>query len=366
MINKRIYINLASFLALSALLVYLGLTHLVMQQPPGSTLMADFTDASGLQPRNDVTMRGVPVGSISEVRLVDDLARVEIALDPGVVVPGGTEAQIVRRSPIGELTLELDPGDGEPLADGAIIEAGDTLPPPDVAKTIEVFAEVLHAVPSEDLSTTTRELARAVDGRGRDLARLSEAGAELPERILEIRRQLEALIRTGPKVTGVFADNADVLADDITQTRLVAEMLRDNRFELVELYRNGARFSEIAADLLISEKANLACLVDDFGTINAVMAKKKHLEDLVGTLEMNHFFFDGIEQIVQVGIDDNTWFRVQVLAHQEPAARDYHPNRPVPEVFAGNACRSRYGRGVGPANQGRIELAPGSKLHRGK
>jgi phospholipid/cholesterol/gamma-HCH transport system substrate-binding protein len=364
--RKRVFVNLLSFLALSALLVYIGMTNFIVQQAQGMVLNAEFTDASGLQPRNDVTMRGTPVGSVSTVKLVDDLARVEIILDPGVDVPKGTIAEIVRRSPIGELTLELNPGEGPPLEDGAIIEASDTIPPPDVAKTIEVFAEVLHAVPSNDLHAVTRELANAVRGRGGDLARLSEAGADLPERILEVENELEALIKTGPQVTGVFADNADVLADDITQTKILAQILRDRRYDLLKLYREGASFSETYAGFLSEEKSNIACLIDDFGTINAVMAEGDNLHDLAATLDKNHFFFDAVEQTVQVGVDTNTWFRVQVLPHQEPQGRSYHPHRAVPDVYAGNACRSRYGPGVGPANRGGVDLAPGSKLHRGR
>ena len=145
MSRTRTMINIVAFLVLSALLVYLGATNLVFYEAQGSSLKAVFEDASGLLPRNDVTMRGVPVGSVRDVQLNEDgYALVTMGLQPGTEVPDGTQAEIVRRSPIGELTIELVPGDGEPLEDGATIAVFDTVPPPDLSRTIEVFADILH------------------------------------------------------------------------------------------------------------------------------------------------------------------------------------------------------------------------------
>lgn len=354
----RVVINVVTFILVSTFLVYLGAKNLVFTRDQGSTLHAEFTDASGLLPRNDVTMQGIPVGAVGEVELNEKgYVDVEILLDQGVEVPQGSIAEIVRRSPIGELTMELVPGEGPPLQDGATIAVDDTLPPPDVSKTLEVLADLLHEVPSEDLDTVVSELAAALEGRSRDLARLTESGVLIPERLLEIETELRALIETGPELTGVLADNADVLADDITQTALLADLLRDNRHELIELNRNGASFLTTAGRMLDRDKANLSCLISDFADINEEIAD--HRGDLAGTLDTNHFFFGAVEQAVQVGLDDWTWFRVQLLPHQEPAGATYAPHRDPPQVFPARGCTSPYGPGVGPAT-GDVATAPES------
>lgn len=358
--KHRTLINVTTFMLLSAALVYFGADKLLFQQKGGPTLAAEFTDASGLLPRNDVTLRGVVVGSVDDVVLTDGGVKVEMVLNPGTEIPEGTKALIVRRSPIGELTIELEPGDGPPLANGAVIPVADTIPPPDVSTTIEAMADVLHAVPSEDLTTVVSELATAVNGRAEDLAKFSEASAVLPERLLEIRQELTSLIENGPKVTSVFADNAEVLADDITQTAGLAEILRDRRFDLVELYDNGGDFSRIAGDFLSDEKANLSCIIRDAGTLNSELIK--HLDDIAATLEDNHFFFDAAEQAVQKDNVGGTWFRVQLLPHTEPQARSYVPQRGVPDVYPGQGCNSRYGPGVGPSTEGNAVLVPQSEI----
>ncbi|MBI4259705.1 MAG: MCE family protein [Actinobacteria bacterium] len=367
MITRKTILNLAVFVGLAALLTVHVVNTLVIQQAPGRTVELAFADASGLAPRNDVTMRGVPVGSVATVELDRrGVAIVTIVLDPGITVPGGTRAGINRRSPIGDMVIELSPGRGEAIPDGARIGLADTTAAPDAEKTIEVLARVLHAVPSEDLSTLVHELAVALEGRGEDLASLSESTALLPERLLEVRERLEALIETGPEVTGVLADNADALADDITQTAALADILRDNRFDLVELMGSSARFAEQYGSFLGRHKANLACVIRDFGHINEVLARPDNLDSLAATLDLNHFFFVAVDKLVQTGKDDFDWFRVQLLPHQEPPAQAYPGQRPPPDVLAGKGCRSIYGPGVGPGTQpGGVVLVEGSELDDG-
>ena len=364
---RRTGVNVLVFMAISALLVFLGATTLVFQKGGGRTLNLNFADAAGLVSRNDVTMRGVPVGAVSNVTLMSSgTARVSVQLQPGITVPGGTKAQITRRSPIGDLVLDLTPGTGPALPSGATIALADTTGPPDPEKTIEALARVLHAVPSQDLGSLISELSAAVDGRGQDLATISKASADLPERILQVEQQLRALIETGPKVMDVLAQNSHALADDITQTAVLAGILRDRRYDLVNLMKNGASFAQVAGGLIASEKPNLACLIADFGNVNSTLAQRQHLADLESALDLNHYFFDAVWQAVQDGTDGLRWFRVKLLPFQQPAGRAYAPHRPPPNVYPGNACLSRYGPGVGPVTQpGAIWVAPGSKVFPG-
>jgi phospholipid/cholesterol/gamma-HCH transport system substrate-binding protein len=367
MIGKRVLINLCVFLGLTVLLVWYGASQLLLEKGGGKQVHVEFTDASGLGPRNDVTMRGVPVGAVKTVTLTPKgVADVVIQLQPGVEVPSGSKAEITRRSPIGDLTLDLKPGTGEDMEDGATIPVSATTTPPDPERTIAELAKVLGAVPSSDLSTLVHELSLAVDGRGEDLATLSRVSGELPARILEVRRQLDHLIRTGPVVTGVFAANAKALRDDIAQTAVLADILRDRRHDLVSLSENGASFATLYNELLTSQKANIACLFNSFGTVNAVLAEPNNLQNLKNVLELNHYFFDAVWQAVQVGHDGLAWFRVQLLPHQEPPGREYTGRRNPPDVYGGDACRSIYGKGVGRGTQpGPVWLAAGSQLHMG-
>src|SRR5439155_13424313 len=131
--------------------------------------------------------------------------------------------------------------------------------------------------------------------------------------------------------------------------------------------QNGSRFANVANDLLATEKPNLACLLGDFAHVNNVLAQQDALNNLVQVLDMNHYFFGGVEKLVlQSSTNPFKWFRVFFLPPQQPGARSYPQHRPPPDVYGADACRSMYGPGVGPATQSRPpKLLLGSKLFRG-
>lgn len=365
MIPRRTLLNVITFLVISGFLVWFGVTRFLFPADGGRTVVLETTNASGLLPRSDVTVRGVPSGSVQEVHLTErGTAIVTVTLDPGVTIPQGTTADITRRSPIGDITVELTPGQGATMEDGGTIPMQDVTTPPDPVETIRVMAEFLGAVAPENIDTVVTELATGLRGRGRDLATLAESGADLSERILLVQTELESLIERGPRVLDVLARNAPVLADDIVQTALLADILRDRRFDLVELMDNGANFAEVFGEILSAEKPNISCLVRDFGNVNATLARGQNLENLKDALDLNHFFFGAVEQSVLRGKDGYDWFRVHFLSPQQPPARSYR--RPPPDVFAASGCTSRYGPGVGPPDQPHDPyIAPGSALHRG-
>jgi ABC-type transporter Mla subunit MlaD len=207
------------------------------------------------------------------------------------------------------------------------------------------------------------ELAQGLKGRGEDLGSLSEAGNQLPTRILQVKAQLESLIQNGPKVLDVLAQNVGTLGDDIAKTAALADILRDKRYELVDLSRNGANFLDVFGQLLRSEKPNIACLLGDFAHVNQTLAEPKNLSNLRDVLNLNHIFFDAVEQAVQPSIKDPfSWFRVNFLPPQPVSAKTYGKHRPVPNAFPGGPCTSMYGPGVGADSQPDAHLVQGSRV----
>src|SRR5207244_7310765 len=108
------------------------------------------------------------------------------------------------------------------------------------------------------------------------------------------------------------------------------------------------------------------CFVSVLGAVNTPLAQPANLSNLVKTLQLNHYFFDGVWQSVQTGNDGLTWFRVDLLPPEQPSGNEHQPHRAPPGVYPGNGCSSIFGRGVGPMMQpGPVWLAHGSVLHRG-
>ena len=132
----------------------------------------------------------------------------------------------------------------------------------------------------------------------------------------------------------------------------LAQILAQRRYDLVSLSANGARFAQVASQLIASEKPNLACLLGDFAHVNGVLATPGNIQNLKDVLDLNHYFFGGVQQLVlQSTVDPYSWFRVFFLPPQQSSARTYAHHPAVPSVYGADSCRSMYGRGVGPARQ---------------
>ena len=83
---------------------------------------AQFNSASGLKPGTAVEIAGVEVGRIRGITLIEDRAKVKLAVNSSVKLYTDTIASIKSRGIIGEKFLSLSPGGG-----GDPLKPGDTI-----------------------------------------------------------------------------------------------------------------------------------------------------------------------------------------------------------------------------------------------
>ena len=105
----------------------------------GYHLKMPMTQIGQLAEQSEVSISGVGVGHVTKVELNDpgqtDQAIVTLELDPEFApVPADTRAILRAKSLLGEAYIELTPGDKR---DG-MLEDGDTLPPAQVAKSVQL------------------------------------------------------------------------------------------------------------------------------------------------------------------------------------------------------------------------------------
>ncbi len=145
----------------------------------------EFDDLMGLDVQAPVRMAGVRVGTVQEIYLKNNKARVRIALTPDVRLPASTRATIVGRGLVGEKNLALTARDGdhEWLPDGALI-------PSDPSGDINTFIAKSSAI-TDDIRALTHTLATALGGKDDPhslqhlIARADEAAGELARLIHE-------------------------------------------------------------------------------------------------------------------------------------------------------------------------------------
>ncbi len=125
---KRTYLlelSVGLFVALGiAALVFLALKVSNLAQvgvTDGYHLLARFDHVGGLRVRSPVTIAGVRVGQVSDIRVDPETfeAVVKLSIDPGYRLPSDTSAQIYTAGLLGEQYIALEPGGEEDyLGDG--------------------------------------------------------------------------------------------------------------------------------------------------------------------------------------------------------------------------------------------------------
>src|SRR5690606_33670504 len=119
-----------------------------------------FDESGGLLPGRDVTLRGVPVGTVSSVDLTEDGVAAVAEIDSRARIPAGGEIRVAGLSLAGEQYLDLRPDsdDGPYLEDGAEISAEDTSTPVPLSTLMHDLDGMLAQIDPDSLQVIVEEL----------------------------------------------------------------------------------------------------------------------------------------------------------------------------------------------------------------
>lgn len=352
MLSKRIVANLVVFFALSVGLIGYGFVTLFgnpLADP--RTVQTELPDAGGLRTGFSASHDGVIIGTVSAIDLTERGVRVTVELDPGVTVPAGVEARVVRASAVGEQRLDLvtvRPADGRTLADGATVPTGTDPVPPDVADLLETATGLISALPSDDLNTVVHESAAALKGRSEDVKSLTRNLTRISDDIVAGDADLRRLLAAAPPVLDDFADLSPDVHRALDNTEELTRFLADHDQQVVDLLGHTADLATTADGVLLDNRANLTCLGGDLVTLTGTL-QGQTLADLDRALRTNQWFFGLIDKVSARGptrdvgygpvTPDQVWLRTLLLMPpQTPFASAYRPPRAPLPVKTGRAC----------------------------
>jgi virulence factor Mce-like protein len=258
-ITRNTKLKLLAFAALAVLgMSYLGFNYVGLDRVvlgSGYEVAADFRDSGGIFVNAEVTYRGVAVGRVSDMELVDDGVRVVLTIDPDTdPIPAGTAAFVATRSAVGEQYVDLRPDtdEGPFLEDGAVIPQERTGIPVPVEQLLLNLDELVGSIDQENLRVLVDELGQAFAGAGDDLGRLIDNGDLLLARAEQSLPQTLRLITDGRTVldTQVASRSAiEQWASELrTFTDTLVEIDPDLRGLVVNAPDAGAQLEQLVDD----------------------------------------------------------------------------------------------------------------------
>ncbi|GAA4799240.1 hypothetical protein GCM10023200_40130 [Actinomycetospora chlora] len=222
-----------------ALLATLGLWY-ALQRGSQRTVTAYFDNTVGLYVDNEVTIQGIPVGSVDAIVPQGNVVRVVLKVDNDAPVRADAQAVIVAPTLVSDRYVQLGPTyDGGPqLADGAVIPEERTGTPVEldrVYQSLDTIAKSLGpngANQSGALNQLLRSSAGALGGNGELLKQtITELGGAVGT-LADNRDNLFATVDNLGQFTNMLARNDGAVRDLNNQLADISSFLASERGNL--------------------------------------------------------------------------------------------------------------------------------------
>jgi phospholipid/cholesterol/gamma-HCH transport system substrate-binding protein len=258
---------------------YVGLTTSLFGNH-GCTVNVDYPDSGGIFTGAEVTYRGVGVGRVGRLELLDNGVRVELHLADcarPAVPKTGTLAYVADRSAVGEQYVNLVPKTDR----GPYLRGGDTLSM--TAAQLPVPTQVLltnldllvRSVDTKNLSTAIDELAKAFNDRGPDLSRLLDAGDELLTTAQQRLPQTIALINSGKTVLQTQLDEGPAIRSWTHDLSLLSAQLRASDPDVRNLLDAGPADLATVGALVTNNRDDLGVTLANLATMGQILVRHK-------------------------------------------------------------------------------------------
>lgn len=206
---------------------------------------ADFTNVAGLREGDKVQVRGIRMGEVSGMMILQESVRVEIRIDDTLDLREDAVVTLGEKGIVGEVVIEIDPGVGEPIQEGHIFQ-GRT------AGTIASMTDAAGDALAE-MRTLTKKVTELVDQ--------VKAEGKVVETLVQANETLD-------KVDAMVEENHSdikVILDNLRATSEGLRVLMESG-KLEQTFENASVAMATADSLMIT-------MQDAAQSLNSVMAK---------------------------------------------------------------------------------------------
>ncbi|HEY0641163.1 MAG TPA: MlaD family protein, partial [Pseudonocardiaceae bacterium] len=287
MLTRRIRLQVVAFVvvALTAVALvganYAGLDRLAGN---GYTVHLRLAEGGGIFTNSEVTYRGVAVGQVGELRLLDDGIEADLLIgDDAPAIPSNLRAVVANRSAVGEQYVDLQPRtqDGPFLAEGSVIPRERTTLPLPVATLLGNLSAFSSSVPGESLRTVVDELYDATRDAGPSLQVLLDSSGSFTRAAAEHLPQTTVLIDDGATVLATQLESSDAWRSFAANAKLFAAELSAADGDLRRLIGTAPGAANELGSLLVDTDPELSVLVANLlTTANVFELRTAGLEQL--------------------------------------------------------------------------------------
>ena len=223
----------------------------------GTVYKAEFSEAAGLRPNDEVRIAGVKIGKVTAVDLAGDRVLVHFRVK-NADFGKDSRADIRIKTVLGRKFLMLTPDGPGQLAPSDVIPLAHTSSPYDVSEAFQGLASTVDQIDTKQLETSFRTLADTFRDTPNDVKASLTGLSRLSRTIASRDQELQLLLKRSSVVTQVLAQRDQDLTAFMADSSLILQELRRRRAAIDALLTSTTQLSEQLIALVRENRATLA------------------------------------------------------------------------------------------------------------
>jgi phospholipid/cholesterol/gamma-HCH transport system substrate-binding protein len=295
----------------------------------GSTYHAEFTEAAGLKPANEVRIAGVKVGKVTSVELDGD--HVDVAFKVSDAWVGNeTSASIQIKTILGQKYLALDPRGSDTLNPSDVIPLDRTTSPYDVIEAFSAAAQTVGDIDSDQLAQSMVTLSQAFEGTPTEIRASLDGVSRLSQTIASRDQELQKLFDATGKTTKVLADRNAEFNRLISDAGLLLGELNSRQQSISQLLTGTQRLSQQLTGLVRDNEAAIGPALEQLdGVVEILKANNENLDKAMKLYEPFVRLYTNV-------VGNGRWFDQVVVNLLPPGLPDIPGPRDPVRTLGGN------------------------------
>ncbi|QDQ94233.1 MCE family protein [Rhodococcus sp. WB9] len=295
----------------------------------GSTYHAEFSEAAGLKPSNEVRIAGVKVGKVTSVELDGD--HVDVAFKVSDAWVGNeTSASIQIKTILGQKYLALDPRGSDTLNPSDVIPLDRTTSPYDVIEAFSAAAQTVGDIDSDQLAQSMVTLSQAFEGTPTEIRASLDGVSRLSQTIASRDQELQKLFDATGKTTKVLADRNAEFNRLISDAGLLLGELNSRQQSISQLLTGTQRLSQQLTGLVRDNEAAIGPALEQLdGVVEILEANNENLDKAMKLYEPFVRLYTNV-------VGNGRWFDQVVVNLLPPGLPDIPGPRDPVRTLGGN------------------------------
>jgi len=234
-----------------------------------------FSEAGGLATGNPVTVSGMKVGTVSDVKLRHGDALVTFAMKGNILLGSDTTAHIRTGSLLGERMLTLESAGTGTMHPMALIPVSRTSSPYSLTEAVSDFASDTAGTNTTALNQSLDTLAETLNQIAPQMGPAFDALTRLSRTLNSRNKNLTDLFKSAGDVTGVLSERSQQVNKLILNSDSLLQVLVARRQEIVDLLASTSTVAKQLTALVHENEATLAPTLERLNRVTAVLEKNR-------------------------------------------------------------------------------------------